>query len=148
MHICPCVIFAQSRRVTNTFPCLNSEEAKSTTWLHPVSGEAVITGHRKTPGKVSANSTQVSLLSPVSVVMCGRLAILPTRREAGCDIRAAFNVSGLWAVSWAPLPRLVPTFLLLLSFFRFFGQSGSWREDACLLVNLYKNDFYRGTSGM
>uniref|UniRef100_A0A8D3D4Y2 Pleckstrin homology domain containing A5 n=1 Tax=Scophthalmus maximus TaxID=52904 RepID=A0A8D3D4Y2_SCOMX len=28
---------------------LNSEEAKSTTWLHPVSGEAVITGHRKTP---------------------------------------------------------------------------------------------------
>lgn len=34
------------------FPFLtNSEEAKSTTWLHPVSGEAVITGHRKTPGK-------------------------------------------------------------------------------------------------
>jgi hypothetical protein len=33
------------------FPFLtNSEEAKSTTWLHPVSGEAVITGHRKTPG--------------------------------------------------------------------------------------------------
>ncbi|XP_042268179.1 pleckstrin homology domain-containing family A member 5-like isoform X3 [Thunnus maccoyii] len=27
----------------------SSEEAKSTTWLHPVSGEAVITGHRKTP---------------------------------------------------------------------------------------------------
>ncbi|XP_038872945.1 pleckstrin homology domain-containing family A member 5-like [Salvelinus namaycush] len=25
-----------------------NEEAKSTTWLHPVSGEAVITGHRKT----------------------------------------------------------------------------------------------------
>ncbi|KAI3367021.1 hypothetical protein L3Q82_009653, partial [Scortum barcoo] len=25
------------------------EEAKSTTWLHPVTGEAVITGHRKTP---------------------------------------------------------------------------------------------------
>lgn len=35
----------------NAFPSLNSEEAKSTTWLHPVSGEAVITGHRKTPGK-------------------------------------------------------------------------------------------------
>ena len=32
-------------------PSLDSEEAKSTTWLHPVSGEAVITGHRKTPGK-------------------------------------------------------------------------------------------------
>uniref|UniRef100_A0A3Q2GFM1 Pleckstrin homology domain containing A5 n=1 Tax=Cyprinodon variegatus TaxID=28743 RepID=A0A3Q2GFM1_CYPVA len=29
--------------------CLNSEEAQSTTWLHPESGEAVITGHRKTP---------------------------------------------------------------------------------------------------
>lgn len=28
----------------------NSEEAQSTTWLHPVSGEAVVTGHRKTPG--------------------------------------------------------------------------------------------------
>ncbi|XP_035257883.1 pleckstrin homology domain-containing family A member 5-like isoform X3 [Anguilla anguilla] len=27
----------------------SSEEAKSTTWLHPVTGEAVITGHRKTP---------------------------------------------------------------------------------------------------
>ncbi|KAM6926609.1 pleckstrin homology domain-containing family A member 5-like isoform 3-T3 [Lycodopsis pacificus] len=26
-----------------------NEEAKSTTWLHPVSGEAVITGHRTTP---------------------------------------------------------------------------------------------------
>ncbi|XP_064198919.1 pleckstrin homology domain-containing family A member 5 isoform X19 [Anguilla rostrata] len=25
-----------------------NEEAKSTTWLHPVTGEAVITGHRKT----------------------------------------------------------------------------------------------------
>ncbi|XP_028440064.1 pleckstrin homology domain-containing family A member 5 isoform X11 [Perca flavescens] len=25
-----------------------NEEAKSTTWLHPVSGEAAITGHRKT----------------------------------------------------------------------------------------------------
>ncbi|KAK0131989.1 Pleckstrin y domain-containing family A member 5 [Merluccius polli] len=29
-----------------------NEEAKSTTWLHPVSGEAVVTGHRKTPGTV------------------------------------------------------------------------------------------------
>lgn len=47
----------------NAFPSLNSEEAKSTTWLHPVSGEAVITGHRKTPGKVSLDSGQVSLLS-------------------------------------------------------------------------------------
>ncbi|XP_030626428.1 pleckstrin homology domain-containing family A member 5 [Chanos chanos] len=26
-----------------------NEEAKSTTWLHPATGEAVITGHRKTP---------------------------------------------------------------------------------------------------
>ncbi|XP_031698415.1 pleckstrin homology domain-containing family A member 7-like, partial [Anarrhichthys ocellatus] len=32
-----------------------NEEAKSTTWLHPVTGEAVITGHRKTPGKRSEN---------------------------------------------------------------------------------------------
>lgn len=32
------------------FSFTNSEEAKSTTWLHPVTGEAVITGHRKTPG--------------------------------------------------------------------------------------------------
>ncbi|XP_044041878.1 pleckstrin homology domain-containing family A member 5-like isoform X19 [Siniperca chuatsi] len=31
------------------FSSTNSEEAKSTTWLHPVTGEAVITGHRKTP---------------------------------------------------------------------------------------------------
>ncbi|XP_061532194.1 pleckstrin homology domain-containing family A member 5-like isoform X3 [Phycodurus eques] len=26
-----------------------NEEAKSTTWLHPLSGEAVVTGHRRTP---------------------------------------------------------------------------------------------------
>ncbi|KAM8973736.1 pleckstrin homology domain-containing family A member 5 [Pelodytes ibericus] len=26
-----------------------NEEAKSTTWLHPVTGEAILTGHRKTP---------------------------------------------------------------------------------------------------
>ncbi|XP_040291343.1 pleckstrin homology domain-containing family A member 5 isoform X9 [Bufo gargarizans] len=26
-----------------------NEEAKSTTWLHPVTGETVLTGHRKTP---------------------------------------------------------------------------------------------------
>ncbi|XP_057693472.1 pleckstrin homology domain-containing family A member 5 isoform X5 [Corythoichthys intestinalis] len=26
-----------------------NEEAKSTTWLHPLNGEAVVTGHRKTP---------------------------------------------------------------------------------------------------
>lgn len=32
------------------FSSTNSEEAKSTTWLHPVTGEAVVTGHRKTPG--------------------------------------------------------------------------------------------------
>ncbi|XP_045893030.1 pleckstrin homology domain-containing family A member 5-like [Micropterus dolomieu] len=32
-----------------------NEEAKSTTWLHPVSGEAVITGHRKTPAAFSKN---------------------------------------------------------------------------------------------
>lgn len=37
------------------FSSTNSEEAKSTTWLHPVTGEAVITGHRKTPGKQCEN---------------------------------------------------------------------------------------------
>ncbi|KAG7231122.1 hypothetical protein INR49_027162, partial [Caranx melampygus] len=49
------------------------EEAKSTTWLHPVSGEAVITGHRKTPGEVSLNGCQVSpssVMALVSAVMC------------------------------------------------------------------------------
>ncbi|KAJ3612328.1 hypothetical protein NHX12_020604 [Muraenolepis orangiensis] len=33
-----------------------NEEAKSTTWLHPVTGEAVITGHRKTPALVWSNN--------------------------------------------------------------------------------------------
>ncbi|KAM8862120.1 pleckstrin homology domain-containing family A member 5-like isoform 4-T4 [Synchiropus picturatus] len=28
----------------------SNEEAQSTTWLHPVSGEALMTGHRKSPG--------------------------------------------------------------------------------------------------
>lgn len=37
----------------------NSEEAKSTTWLHPVTGEAVITGHRKTPGKEEEGEERV-----------------------------------------------------------------------------------------
>lgn len=54
-------------------PSLNSEEAKSTTWLHPVSGEAVITGHRKSPGKVSLNGWQVS---PVTVCHVRRHALL------------------------------------------------------------------------
>lgn len=82
----------------NAFPSLNSEEAKSTTWLHPVSGEAVITGHRKTPGKVSLNGGQVSLLCLTSLmfaVMCCCLPvspnpILPTLRERGCDMHAVF----------------------------------------------------------
>lgn len=42
------------------FSSTNSEEAKSTTWLHPVTGEAVITGHRKTPGKQSENGVLFS----------------------------------------------------------------------------------------
>lgn len=47
-------VTAGFERISRSFSLsllLNSEEAKSTTWLHPVSGEAVITGHRKTPGK-------------------------------------------------------------------------------------------------
>lgn len=51
----------------NASPFLNSEEAKSTTWLHPVSGEAVITGHRKTPGEMSVTER----LSSFSVVFHG-----------------------------------------------------------------------------
>uniref|UniRef100_A0A665UJ45 Pleckstrin homology domain containing A5 n=1 Tax=Echeneis naucrates TaxID=173247 RepID=A0A665UJ45_ECHNA len=49
-----------------------NEEAKSTTWLHPVSGEAVITGHRKTPGELSLkiecshNERKVTCKHPVS----------------------------------------------------------------------------------
>uniref|UniRef100_A0A3Q2V6W4 Pleckstrin homology domain containing A5 n=1 Tax=Haplochromis burtoni TaxID=8153 RepID=A0A3Q2V6W4_HAPBU len=45
-------VTAGFERISRSFSLsllLNSEEAKSTTWLHPVSGEAVITGHRKTP---------------------------------------------------------------------------------------------------
>lgn len=36
-----------------TGPCVRprSEEAKSTTWLHPLTGEAVITGHRRSAGR-------------------------------------------------------------------------------------------------
>uniref|UniRef100_A0A8C7G921 Pleckstrin homology domain containing, family A member 5 n=1 Tax=Oncorhynchus kisutch TaxID=8019 RepID=A0A8C7G921_ONCKI len=47
-----------------------NEEAKSTTWLHPVTGEAVITGHRKTPGKNGSRRTlpfrKVTCKHPVS----------------------------------------------------------------------------------
>lgn len=51
-------LFVFLRVLCSPFPpfiSTNSEEAKSTTWLHPVTGEAVITGHRKTPGKQSEN---------------------------------------------------------------------------------------------
>ena len=84
---------------------LNSEEAKSTTWLHPISGEAVITGHRKTPGKVSPYRQvcfffSVPLFnrrscSPSCAVVC--LPLLPLKkrcfpqRERGCDTRASFH---------------------------------------------------------
>lgn len=50
--------------VTDFPPSLNSEEAQSTTWLHPVGGDAIRTGHGKTPGKESVNGGQVSPLSP------------------------------------------------------------------------------------
>lgn len=49
------VFFGFSVHLLPVFFPTNSEEAKSTTWLHPVTGEAVITGHRKTPGKQSEN---------------------------------------------------------------------------------------------
>uniref|UniRef100_A0A672ID57 Pleckstrin homology domain containing A5 n=1 Tax=Salarias fasciatus TaxID=181472 RepID=A0A672ID57_SALFA len=61
-----------------------NEEAKSTTWLHPVSSEAVITGHRKTPDLptgweegytfegarcfINHNERKVTCKHPVSVV--------------------------------------------------------------------------------
>ncbi|KAF7651494.1 hypothetical protein LDENG_00110310 [Lucifuga dentata] len=57
-----------------------NEEAKSSTWLHPVTGDAVITGHRKTPDLptgweegytfegarcfINVNVSQHALLSP------------------------------------------------------------------------------------
>ena len=47
----PCLSFFGFSVHLSPFSSTNSEEAKSTTWLHPVTGEAVITGHRKTPGK-------------------------------------------------------------------------------------------------
>lgn len=43
-------LFPTSLFTFSPFSSTNSEEAKSTTWLHPVTGEAVVTGHRKTPG--------------------------------------------------------------------------------------------------
>lgn len=53
---------------------LNSEEAKSTTWLHPGSGEAALTGHRTTPGKVSLGGGSGSGSgSGSSVSSCSRL---------------------------------------------------------------------------
>lgn len=51
----PVCLFSGSLFTFPPFSSTNSEEAKSSTWLHPVTGEAVITGHRKTPGKESEN---------------------------------------------------------------------------------------------
>lgn len=50
-RIWPVCLFAGSLFTFSPFSSTNSEEAKSTTWLHPVTGEAVVTGHRKTTGK-------------------------------------------------------------------------------------------------
>lgn len=88
----------------NICPSLNSEEAKSTTWLHPVSGEAVITGHRKTPGKVSPNGCQVSplsLSSHMSAVMCCRYTYHQTdtsRTDAVASALCLLRASGLLAL--------------------------------------------------
>ncbi|XP_069375826.1 pleckstrin homology domain-containing family A member 5-like isoform X23 [Paralichthys olivaceus] len=63
-----------------------NEEAKSTTWLHPVTGEAVITGHRKTPD-------------------------LPTGWEEGYTFEGArcfINATGRRAVSLSVLVRACP----------------------------------------
>lgn len=119
----------------NASPFLNSEEGKSTTWLHPVSGEAVITGHRKTPGEVSVTER----LSSFSVVFHGSRVrrhvllvthtpkpILPTVcGERGCDIHAVFlnawvgfwrSCCEKWALSCPPLP-------------------GSWASTSCWSVS-------------
>ena len=82
---------------------LNSEEAKSTTWLHPISGEAVITGHRKTPGKVSPRCRQVFFL-------CRCLTAALVRRHVQLFVsppspKTDVSHSGREAVT--PVPRFI-----------------------------------------
>lgn len=74
-------------------PC--SEEAKSTTWLHPVTGEAVVTGHRRQstgnaePGRARAELAFAGrrLQSPGRPPPAGNLprAAVPGRRRGGAE---------------------------------------------------------------
>uniref|UniRef100_A0A4W6EX02 WW domain-containing protein n=1 Tax=Lates calcarifer TaxID=8187 RepID=A0A4W6EX02_LATCA len=68
-----------------------NEEAKSTTWLHPVTGEAVITGHRKTPdlptGWEEGYTFEGARCFIKTVCMRVCLETLLTQWEPGCPPR-------------------------------------------------------------
>ncbi|KAG5267435.1 hypothetical protein AALO_G00221700 [Alosa alosa] len=49
-----------------------NEEAKSTTWLHPITGEAVVTGHRKTPDLPTGWEEGYTFEGARCFINCGR----------------------------------------------------------------------------
>ncbi|XP_049423001.1 pleckstrin homology domain-containing family A member 5-like isoform X9 [Epinephelus fuscoguttatus] len=65
-----------------------NEEAKSTTWLHPVTGEAVITGHRKTPDLPTGWEEGYTFEGARCFIKCPQehlcYAIFHGQRGAGC----------------------------------------------------------------
>lgn len=79
------------------FSSTNSEEAKSTTWLHPVTGEAVITGHRKTPGKQPGNRL---LFSPCENTGAHAAPVKGYPRVTAVEEKKKRGGDKLWGEPW------------------------------------------------
>lgn len=102
-------------------PC--SEEAKSTTWLHPVTGEAVVTGHRRQstgnaePGRARAElgSAGRRRQSPAARPPPRNLppAAVPGRRRGGAEAGGAAAGRGAAGAPPREFSRVSERFSLL-----------------------------------
>ncbi|XP_057693480.1 pleckstrin homology domain-containing family A member 5 isoform X13 [Corythoichthys intestinalis] len=95
-----------------------NEEAKSTTWLHPLNGEAVVTGHRKTPDlptgweegytfegarcfiKRMQNQASASMLRTTNHCVQASLTPEGDVQTAGCPAGPGRSCSHAAAISW------------------------------------------------
>lgn len=90
------------------FSSTNSEEAKSTTWLHPVTGEAVVTGHRKTPGKHPSHAHTQRMRGVIGASRWKGKKKKRGRQLGGGKRAFLQNPCSSATASSAPLPRLPP----------------------------------------
>ncbi|XP_022266855.1 pleckstrin homology domain-containing family A member 5 isoform X27 [Canis lupus baileyi] len=75
-----------------------NEEAKSTTWLHPVTGEAVVTGHRRQSADLPTGWEEAYTFEGARYYIKEQAGELQTERENGAG-----------SLTWAPLqdPRIM-----------------------------------------